>query len=281
MRADFLLFRSAGSAWDSFGDSRSSGGGPSARNLSGLAKCDRLLRVYDVGNGSRAADGPPEGDRGRLWPRGRRQQIPIRRSVKRLGLFGGTFDPVHVGHAAMVRRALAWGLDGVVAVPCRQSPHKPVREGGIAPADGGHRWEMLRLAFGGVAGVSLSRCELDRAGPSYTRDTLSQLRRERPGAEWVLLLGADQLPALHRWVGFADWAQGIAFLVFGRPGHGIEVGGPEFLGLRVDIIEDFVMPVSATEIRDRLRRGESVEGLLAPEVEAYIRRHGLYGAPGG
>lgn len=213
-----------------------------------------------------------------MWPQGPRKQIPaIRvRVVKRLGLFGGTFDPVHVGHVAMVRRALEWGLDEVVVVPCRQSPHKPVRDGVPLPTDGAHRWEMLRLGFEGVAGVSFSRCELDREGPSYTRDTVAELRLTRPGGEWVLILGADQLPALHRWVGFDEWAPGMWFLIFGRPGCAPDIGSPALRGLRAAVIRDFEIPVSATEIRERLRRGEAVEGLLPEGVEAYIRRHGLY-----
>ncbi|HPA17962.1 MAG TPA: nicotinate (nicotinamide) nucleotide adenylyltransferase [Verrucomicrobiae bacterium] len=199
----------------------------------------------------------------------------------RLGLFGGTFDPVHRGHVEVARRALAWGLDGVVVVPCRQSPHKPVAAGAPVPADGRHRWEMLRLAFRGEGGVSLSRCELDRQGPSYTRDTLAELRSQHPGADWVLVLGADQLPALPRWVGFCDWANGVGFLVFGRPGCAIEIGAAELRGLPIDVIQDFEIPVSATEIRGRFGRGESVAGMLPDGVEAYILRHGLYGAQRG
>lgn len=198
--------------------------------------------------------------------------------MTRVGIFGGTFDPVHVGHVEMAQRALAWGLDGVLVVPCRRSPHKLPEGGGPMPADGGHRWAMLGLAFAGQPGVSLSRTELDRPGPSYTRDTVKELRSREPATDWFLILGGDQLPSLRRWIDFNQWAHEIGFLIFSRPGHALKADDSGLRGLRADFIRDFEMPVSATEIRARLANGEPVRGMVPAGVEAYIRQHGLYGA---
>lgn len=198
--------------------------------------------------------------------------------MARLGIFGGTFDPVHIGHVAMVRRALEWGLGGVAVVPCHRSPHKPPDAGAPTPAAGEHRWEMLKLAFRGRGDAWLSRLELDRSGPSYTRDTIGEFQRRHPDAEWFLIMGGDQLPGLRRWIGFDEWAPGVRFLVFSRPGFDLDPGDAALQGLRADVINDFAMPVSATEVRARLAKGESVRGMLPEGVEAYIRQHGLYGA---
>lgn len=196
----------------------------------------------------------------------------------RMGLFGGTFDPVHAGHVAVARRAIAHGLDRIVVVPARLSPHKLPDSGADQPAPAEHRWRMLEIAFADAANVELSRMEIDRPGPSYTADTIGALRARAPGTGLTLLLGADQLDALPRWIRFSEWAPGITFLVFSRPGSPLRAPSTELRGLEIRTIDDLAVDASATDVRRRLAAGESVASLLDPGVEAYIRAHGLYGA---
>jgi nicotinate (nicotinamide) nucleotide adenylyltransferase/non-canonical purine NTP pyrophosphatase (RdgB/HAM1 family) len=198
--------------------------------------------------------------------------------ARRLGVFGGTFDPVHVGHliaAAEVQSALR--LDAVLFVPAADPPHKRgVRK---TPAD--HRTAMLALAIAGNAWFAISRADLDRPGPHFTVHLLELLRDENPDAKLFFLLGTDSLAELLTWHA-PERLGGLATLVVvSRPGEQPDMGALEarIPGLRADL-ENVSMPlvgVSATDIRARVRSGRTIRYQVPDRVAEYIARHGLYG----
>ena len=187
----------------------------------------------------------------------------------RLGLFGGSFDPVHNGHLALAACCAEQALlDEVWFVPSAVQPFK--QQGPVAgDAD---RCAMLRLAIADRPGLVLSTLEIDRGGVSYTVDTLREIHRQRPDDDLFFLMGADTLRDLPGWREPEEVARLATPLVVQRPGEPEAL--TEVTHLRVD------MPptdVSSSAIRERLARGEGVEGLVPAEVAAYIAEHGLYG----
>ncbi len=206
----------------------------------------------------------------------------------RFGILGGTFDPVHVGHVAAAEgSARALSLNSVILVPAGAPPHKLA---GLS-ASAADRLAMARLAVAGRAGLEVSDIETRREGPSYTVDTVRELAADLgEGARIFLLLGTDALRDLHTW---RD-VEGI--FTFAEPAAVERPGEPEIdwdevaRSLPGDVMRrargNFVrlergVDVSSTQIRRRLAAGEPVEGLLAPEVELYIREQGLYGTRAG
>jgi len=196
----------------------------------------------------------------------------------RIGVFGGSFDPVHAGHLALARRALdAVRLDRVLFVPAADSPFKIGRM--HAPA--ADREAMLRLAVADEPRFGVSRAEIDRGGVSYTYDTLLRLREELPGAELFFLLGADALAGLHGWRRADELVRLCRFVGFGRGGARPD---PDALGfdpatnarLAADFVADLDVPASSTEVRDLLSAGRDASALLPQAVAEYIRRRGLY-----
>jgi nicotinate-nucleotide adenylyltransferase len=190
----------------------------------------------------------------------------------RIGLMGGSFDPVHLGHvgvAGTVARAL--GLGRVLLVPAAQAPLRsaPVR------ASAAHRVAMLRLALETDSLLGVSEIELRRGGVSYTIDTLRALHAERPGDEFVWILGEDQLARLPQWSEPVALAALTEFAAYGRPGC-VRAEPPAIPGLKVTRVEGPEWPISSTEIRSRIASGESLAGLLPDKVIEYIRENGLY-----
>lgn len=186
----------------------------------------------------------------------------------RLGIYGGTFDPVHLGHLILAREAQEQlKLDAVLFVPARQSPFKPGKTG----ASETQRLAILRLALKGREKFWLSRCELDRPAPSYTIDTAGEIHEAFPRAELFWLIGADQLPELHRWHRAAELKRLVTFALLPR-GDAPRRLPAGVLGLprprRVDI--------SATEIRHRVKSLLPIDLLVPAPVAAYIARHRLY-----
>jgi nicotinate-nucleotide adenylyltransferase len=178
----------------------------------------------------------------------------------RIGVFGGSFDPIHHGHliaAVTIRETL--GLDEVRLVVARE---QPLKEGGH-DAEAGYRATMVELSVEGVPGLRADRRELGRSGASYTVETLRELRAEEPGASLVLLLGSDAARDLPRWREPEALRELARVVVFGR---GVEPG--ELQVPRVDI--------SSTEIRARVRAGKSIRYRVPDAVADYIARHRLY-----
>jgi nicotinate-nucleotide adenylyltransferase len=194
----------------------------------------------------------------------------------KLGVMGGTFDPIHLGHVAMAEAAAdCAGLDRVLLVPASVPPH---RAAATAPA--GDRLAMTRLAASGHPRLEVSDVELRRPGPSYTVDTLRALARERPGAELHLLLGWDAARDILAWRAPDEVLRLARPVVVSRPGY----PAPTERDLAAAGIEptwailcDVPTPdVESTDVRRLVERGASLAGLVDPAVEAYLKRHHLY-----
>jgi nicotinate-nucleotide adenylyltransferase len=190
-----------------------------------------------------------------------------------IGVFGGTFDPPHVGHvavAANVRWAL--GLDEVLLVVANepwQKAHLPVS----SAAD---RLAMVEAAVAGVPGVAASAVEIERGGPSYTVDTLDDLGRRHPGAPLHVVAGADAAALLDTWERAAEVRERAAVVVVGRPGAA-EVLPPGWVATHVDVP---LLAISSTDLRARVADGRPLDGLVPAPVVALIRERGLYAAGG-
>ena len=196
----------------------------------------------------------------------------------RLGLLGGTFDPVHRGHLTLARAGRdELGLDEVLFLPAGQ----PWRKAGQMIASNEHRLAMLRRALEGEAAFQVSRLELERPGPSYTADTLEALRDDRPEDELFFLLGEDALMDLPNWERPRRILELTRLAVARRADsspEALEEAERRLPGLgeRVVWLKMPAVAVSATEIRERVREGQPIGGLVPATVEEYIRKQGLY-----
>ena len=200
----------------------------------------------------------------------------IESSGGRVGLLGGTFDPIHAGHlaAAHVARDCA-RLDRVIFVPAAQPPHRPPA---VAPAP--QRLEMCRLATAGEGRFAVSDVELKRGGTSYTVDTLRDMRRLHPGGELFLILGWDAARLFSTWRRPDEVRALASIVVVGRPGAGApREADLEPLGLEGEGVVLCLEPtpdVSASEIRRAVAAGESIAGQVPDVVERYITANHLY-----
>ena len=185
-----------------------------------------------------------------------------------VGLFGGSFDPVHHGHLIVgTVAAEKLQLDSLRFVPAREQPFKVGRHRTSAE----HRAAMLSLAIAGMSGFSVERSELERPGPSYTVDTLRHLREREPGAEFVLLLGADAAADLPAWREAGQLRDLARVAVFARPG--VPVAKSPWIST---VIEVPAIDISATEVRRRVRQGLPVRYWVPDRVAEYITKHRLY-----
>lgn len=188
----------------------------------------------------------------------------------RIGIFGGSFDPVHLGHqlvAQAAREELL--LDRVFFVPAAQSPFKPDRK--MAP--GKIRAAMLRMSLLGKAWAEVDTQELDRGGISYSIDTVSNFRSRFPDAEIFYLIGADHVAQLPKWRHSGELARMTTFVVIPRPG---ETPVPAPLGFKLQWLKGFPVTISASEIRARVKAGLPVDALTGAIVAEAIRNNGLY-----
>jgi nicotinate-nucleotide adenylyltransferase len=219
----------------------------------------------------------------------------------RIGLLGGTFDPIHAGHvqtAVSAREALA--LDRVIVLPSRVPPHRQQQPA----ASRYHRFAMAALAINGVDGLEASDIELCTPGPSYTADTLTRFRERTGLSPWQIffITGADAFAEIETWHRYPDVLELAHFVVVSRPGFRVDalrerlpalaprmsrVSNPELRtnpeprtpnpeSLTVFLVDTPTPPVSSTDIRRRLRAGEPVHGLVPAAVERHIAQHGLY-----
>jgi nicotinate-nucleotide adenylyltransferase len=191
--------------------------------------------------------------------------------LKRIGLFGGSFDPVHNAHVALARLALSeLKLDEVRWIPVGQQPQK-ARE--LAPA--ADREAMVRLALASEPGFVLERCELRRKGPSFTLDTVRELQEAQPGHEWFLLIGQDQYAGLHTWRDWPELLRRVTVAVANRPGASA-TAHPDVQSAPHRMVALPMMDISSTEIRTRLAAGQGVADLVPAAVARYIDQHHLY-----
>ena len=191
--------------------------------------------------------------------------------VRKIGLFGGSFDAVHHAHLALGRQALAeLPLDELRWVPVGHAWQKARP---LTPAT--QREAMLRLAIEGEPRFTLERCELERPGPSYTLDTVRELQAGQSDAQWFLIIGQDQYAGLHTWVGFEELLQRVTLAVAQRPGAEASTDARARCAAACTLqLPD--MPVSATAIRRRVAAGLDISALVPPAVAHYIHQHRLY-----
>ncbi|HZQ27567.1 MAG TPA: nicotinate-nucleotide adenylyltransferase [Acidimicrobiales bacterium] len=190
--------------------------------------------------------------------------------MTRLGVLGGTFDPVHVGHvaaAATARHDLE--LDRVLMVVAN-TPWQKTGTRAITPAE--DRLAMVGAAVDGIEGLEVSRMEVDRGGPSYTADTLAELARAHPGAELFLIVGTDVADDLHTWVRVDEVARLATLAIVTRPGA--TPVRPE--GWRVELVELPALDLSSTDLRRRVAEGRPIDGLVPPGAVRVIRERRLY-----
>lgn len=194
-----------------------------------------------------------------------------------VGVFGGTFDPPHIGHLIVgehVREAL--GLGKLIFVPTAIPPHKQDQQ----ITDAHHRLSMLRLAAGDNPSLSVSSYEVEKGGVSYTVQTLTEFKRQMRGDAFYLLIGMDNLADFRTWREPEKILSLATVVVMTRPG--VRPGADDFLGdPRVRLVEVPAIGIASTLLRQRVREGKSIRYFVPSDVEKYIVRHGLYRPPNG
>jgi len=218
---------------------------------------------------------------------------------ERVGLFGGTFNPIHKGHLAMAEAVLRqYGLDKVIIIPSAQPPHKSME---LAPAQ--DRLRMVHLALNQIPGLQASDIEIQRTGYSYTIDTLHYFRaRLKPGGQLFFILGADAFIEIYTWKAYRNLFEEAAFIVLPRPPHSLfdrqrrralrefviqrissdyawdedemSLYHPRNLPIHLAVIDP--VDISSTQIRQSIREGRPLTDKLTKEVWRYIMEKGLY-----
>lgn len=190
--------------------------------------------------------------------------------MKRIGLFGGSFDPVHIGHLLVAQAACEeLQLDRLFFIPAAQSPFKPA----LQPAASAIRLRMLRLALAGKSNYEVDEQEVRRGGVSFSVDTVRQFGQRFPGAELFYLIGADHVPTLPKWREANELAKLSKFVVIPRPGETPAPAPPPF---RVQMLGGWPLKLSSSDIRARVKDGKPVEHLLPAGVAELIAETGLY-----
>jgi nicotinate-nucleotide adenylyltransferase len=188
----------------------------------------------------------------------------------KIGLFGGSFDPVHLGHLLVAQAAREeLSLDRIVFIPAAQSPFKPLSP----PLAAMERLRLLRLALAGETDTQIDTQELERGGVSYTIDTLRYYAQKHPEAELYYMIGADHAGFLPQWHSAQELARLTQFVVIPRPGGGGAVLPQPFRG---QALEGYSLAVSSSQIRARVRQGQRIDHLVPPAVAEAIRNYRLY-----
>lgn len=190
--------------------------------------------------------------------------------MQRIGLFGGSFDPIHIGHVLVGQAALEeLQLDRLFYIPTARSPFKP----DLQPAPCEQRLAMIRLALAGRTNCEVDDVEIQRGGTSFTIDTVHYFRQRFPGAKCFYLIGADNVVNLPKWRSAAELAELAEFIVIPRPGDvPVQLPAP----FRGQYLKGFPFRVSSSELRARIKAGRSVENLVLPAVAEFIRNNQLY-----
>lgn len=203
---------------------------------------------------------------------------------KRIGLYGGSFDPIHVGHLISARSiAESLSFSKVILIPSARPPHKE----GVAMTTAEHRMAMVQLAIEGDPLFEASDVELGRAGPSFTLDTVTEYhRRFGDAAELFWIIGADSLPELPTWHRIDELVKRVTIVTAARPGFvkpsvadlAEAVGEDAARALLSNCCATPEIDISATGIRARVAAGDSTRYLTPEAVASYIQQNGLYGA---
>jgi nicotinate-nucleotide adenylyltransferase len=203
-------------------------------------------------------------------------------SKRKIALFGGTFDPVHLGHTTVVEDAARRiGAEKIIYIPAKRSPLK----GFLPKANDKHRLKMITLAIAEKKTFEVSDCELKKPAPSYTLETVKQFQAEYGGGTLIhWLVGADSIDDLMYWYKIVELIDTCILTTMYRAGcvppdfskfeH--QWGPQRIEKLQQNIIQTPLIDISSTEIRDRLAAGSDVTDMLNPSVAEYIRKHGLY-----
>jgi len=188
----------------------------------------------------------------------------------KLGLYGGSFDPIHLGHLLVAQAALEeLRLDRLFFIPAAQSPFKPETQ----PAPAAARLQLLRLALAGNRDCEIDEQEIHRGGVSYTVDTLRDYATRFPGAELFYLIGADNTLKLNEWREPVELAERAAFVAIPRPGGATAIFPPPFRG---QLLRGFPFAVSSSQIRARVKAGLPITHLVPPAVAEAIRNGNFY-----
>ncbi len=200
---------------------------------------------------------------------------------RRIGVFGGTFDPIHLGHLILAEQCREQAaLDAVWFVPSARPPHKLARP--LTPF--AQRVEMLALAVAGNQAFHIDQLEKDRPGPSFTVDTLDDLHREHPDVEFLLLLGSDTLDDLPNWREPQRIVERTTLLIVVRPGHPVAPAAQLETALRLtsevmlhqQVVEMPLIDIASCDLRRRAAAGQSLRYLVPRAVEHYIMEKRLY-----
>jgi len=194
-------------------------------------------------------------------------------SIKRLGIMGGVFDPIHCGHLFAAEEArIEFKLDKVIFIPCRQPAHK--KENNIS--DSKHRYLMTVLATSNNRFFEVSKAELNRPGPSYSIDTVKEfLNKYNHGVKIFFITGADAFLELDSWYKSEELIKLCQFVAASRPGYDLNKLDKKFKKI-IKVMEIPALSISSTDIRRRVRERKSIKYLLPQEVEEYIYKKGLY-----
>ena len=199
----------------------------------------------------------------------------------RMGILGGTFNPVHLGHLLLAQMAAdVYELPLVLLIPCATPPHKRVKE--MAAPE--HRLAMLEAVAESDLQLEVSDMEIRRGGVSFAVDTVKQLGEQYPESDLFFIIGGDTLTELHQWRRITDLLEMCRFVTFKRPGVRSDALGPQDVNLPAPWPERLLQDVnigrqidiSSSDIRYRVAEGMSIRYLVPPEVEMYIAEHGLY-----
>jgi len=205
-------------------------------------------------------------------------------SLARVGIMGGTFDPIHYGHLVTAEEArVQFALTRVVFVPNRYPPHKEID--GVTDPE--HRYQMTLLATMTNPHFAVSRIETDRPGPSFTIDTILALRRDHDARDLYYITGADAILQIARgeWARAAELLTLCQFIAASRPGFTLQIEELQRRNLtgtpldNVHVMEIPALAISSTDIRQRVARGRPIKYLVPDAVESYILKHGLYRSP--
>ncbi len=201
---------------------------------------------------------------------------------RRLGILGGTFDPIHVGHLIMAETVRErYDLSKVLFIPSAGPPHKEQTE----VTDPAHRFQLVSLAVADNPFFEVSDIEMHRGGTCYSVETVQLLKERQPApADYFFIIGGDSVPELRTWKNVEELARMCTLVVVPRPGWDVQRVGRENLGLPEWLVEDLLRNVvsapliglSSTDVRKHIHDGESIRYLVPRRVEEYIMTHGLY-----
>ena len=198
-----------------------------------------------------------------------------------IGILGGTFDPIHLGHLCIAEASLeSGGMDKVILMPAKVSPFKVGRE----MASEEDRLAMAELTAENDPGIEVSRLEIDLEGVSYTFRTLTTLHKLHPYERYWLIMGSDQFLNLESWYKGKDILEEFQVILAPRPGYRMDELNDRIeryttiYGTAIRVVDNKMLDISSTQIKQEIQEGHSLEGLVIPEVEKYINEHGLYRA---